>query len=329
MKISIFLLRVLKAIYVKSSQILFRTHKKQTRQYQEYVELYDKSANDYIRELLETGKPCMISKFGTIELSVLVQYWSLRQKRYSLRDMYDYITCKRSALWWPREGGVNALCSNAGFFPNDFGLLGKYYEVNIAAIRNIDVLGSYQYGEKYFSEELGQAKRVNLDGYYAPYFYKNPWTKALKNKKILVVHPFSEDIRSQYERRSQLWKNPDVLPDFELITYKSVQSILGIKTPYKTWFEALDKMEQDIAQIDFDIAIIGCGAYGMPLASFVKNLGKQAIHMAGWTQVLFGIIGKRWEDDVRFNDIINDYWVHPSKENVPKEAKKIEGGCYW
>ena len=46
----------------------------------------------------------------------------------------------------------------------------------------------------------------------------------------------------------------------------------------------------------FDVAIIGCGAYGMPLAAMLKQAGKQAIHLGGATQLLFGIKGKRWEE---------------------------------
>lgn len=42
-------------------------------------------------------------------------------------------------------------------------------------------------------------------------------------------------------------------------------------------------MEDKIKQIDFDVCIIGCGAYGLPLAAFVKRMGKQAIHLAGGT----------------------------------------------
>ena len=79
----------------------------------------------------------------------------------------------------------------------------------------------------------------------------------LAGKKVLVVHPFAEDIASQYKtHRKEIWQDPNVLPEFELITYKSGLSILGIKTPYKTWFDALEKMENDISKIDFDIALI-------------------------------------------------------------------------
>lgn len=194
---------------------------------------------------------------------------------------------------------------------------------------NIDVLGSYLYGEYFFRKELEHAKKVNLNGFYAPFFYKNPWTKALKGKKVLVIHPFDSEIQYQYKKREHIWNDPEILPEFTLITYKSIVSILGIQTPYNTWFDALKKMQNDICQIDFDIAIIGCGAYGMPLAAFVKNIGKQAIHLAGWTQILFGIMGKRWEENSEILKYTNKYWIRPFPQNVPQNSNEIENGCYW
>ena len=55
----------------------------------------------------------------------------------------------------------------------------------------------------------------------------------------------------------------------------------------------------------FDIAIIGCGAYGLPLAAKLKKEGRQAIHLAGVTQLMFGIKGKRWEENEAFTYVKN------------------------
>lgn len=304
--------------------------KGQGRQCFKYVELFNQEANDYVRELLMTGKPCMISKFGSIELGALVNFYLSQHKRQNFEYLLDFIKCDLPTVDWFEKSTVSALCNNAGFFPNDDSLMPRYFDINYAAMQQIDVLGSYMKSESIFRKELINAKKVNLDGYYAPYYYKNPWTMELDHKKVLVVHPFVEDIASQYKNhRKDIWQDPNVLPEFELITYKSVQSMLGIKTPYKNWFEALEKMEEDISRIDFDIALIGCGAYGMPLAAYVKNMGKQAVHLAGWTQVLFGIIGTRWLNNPRVSIMMNQYWIHPSINNIPAEAKRIENGAYW
>lgn len=297
-------------------------------QYPKYVQYKDQEANDLILRKLLTNEPIMISKFGTIELDYLSQYLCYSKHKYSLLNYIEYISGLRPCLWWePKD--LEGLCSNAGFFPNDKGLLSRFYDEYFQSISNIDILGSYIRQEKLFDKELEHSIRVNLDGYYAPFFYNTPWTKALEGKKVLVVHPFSEDIQNQYKKKEELWNDKDILPDFELITYQSVQSILGIKTPYASWFDALAKMKNEISKIDFDIALIGCGAYGMPLASFIKNMGKQAIHLAGWTQILFGIIGKRWEDNPNVATFFNESWIHPSSKYKPQSADRIEQGCYW
>lgn len=296
--------------------------------YEKYVQLFDQLANDYIREKLLIGKPFMVSKFGGFELSELCTWQSLHVKNPNLFDVWRFLKGERETLWWDR--GIDKLCSNAGFFPNDCNLRQHYYDLNVEAMKNIDVLGSYLAEEYQFENELKNAVRVNLNGYYAPFLFKKPWTVALAGKKVLVVHPFDTEIQSQYLKRNLIWKNDDVLPEFkELVTYKSVQSMLGLKTEFKDWFEALNKMEQDISSIDFDIALVGCGAYGMPLSSYIKNMGKQVVHLAGWTQVLFGIIGRRWENIEFVSSFFNDAWIKPSSHSVPENSQQIEKGCYW
>ena len=87
-------------------------------------------------------------------------------------------------------------------------------------------------------------------------------------------------------------------------------------------------MITDIQKLNFDIAIIGCGAYGFPLAAAVKRMGKQAIHLGGATQLLFGIRGNRWENS-ELRRFFNEYWVKPGIDEIPSHAGKIENGCYW
>lgn len=48
-------------------------------------------------------------------------------------------------------------------------------------------------------------------------------------------------------------------------------------------------MKDEIDKQDYDIALIGCGAYGFPLAAHIKRSGKKAIHLGGALQLLFGI----------------------------------------
>lgn len=295
--------------------------------YENNVELFNQSANDFCLSSLEKNEPLMISKFGTIELAVLVQHKFFLKKNYTKSDYFEFFKGNIPSLGW--KNNIDGLCTNAGFFPNDSNLLDKYYQINIESMKQIDILGSYCENEKFFKKELEHSKKINIDGYYAPFYYKNPWTKALEGKKVLVIHPFEKSIISQYNKRHLIWEDKNLLPDFELKTLKAEQTMLGEQSKFDTWFDALDSMKEKMKSIDFDVALIGAGAYGMPLAAYAKELGKQSVHMAGWTQILFGIKGKRWEDMPKVSKYMNEHWVSPLEEEIPKNYKKVEDGCYW
>ena len=134
-------------------------------------------------------------------------------------------------------------------------------------MEQIDILMATYNGEKYLREQI-----------------ESILNQTYKNIRLIISDDCSTDqtreIIKQYEKREKLFKNPEVLPEFDLLTYKPVQGIGRAKNKlkYKTWFEALAKMKEDIKNIDFDVALIGAGAYGIFLAQFVKSLGRQAIH---------------------------------------------------
>ena len=172
-----------------------------------------------------------------------------------------------------------------------------------------------------------------------PYWAIEPWTRALEGKKVLVIHPFASLIESQYaEKRELLFQDKRVLPSFELKTLQAVQSIGG-ESEFKDWFEALDWMKTRMDATDYDIALIGCGAYGFPLAAHAKRMGKQSVHLGGALQLLFGIRGKRWDDPsygVRvfgvqnmYKRLFNEAWIYPTESLRPKYANRVESGCYW
>lgn len=299
--------------------------------YEGYLDYKDQEANDFVYEQLATGKPLMISKFGTIELGNLVSRYIDKElgvfDKEVLHDFLHYDNVNISP--W---GGLSSLCNNAGFFPKDMDLAEKWYERMMEDIRDVDILGSYVYEEKYIAKFM-HCKRVNIEGYYAPFMYERPWSRILKGKKVLIVHPFVDSIQAQYKNnRNQLFANPEVLPEFkELVLLKAVQTMADSKdSRFSNWFEALVYMESAMDKCDYDIALIGCGAYGMCLAAHAKRMGKQAVHLAGWTQMLFGIYGKRWvQQQPEYKNLINNYWIRPGENEKPQGANKVENGCYW
>jgi hypothetical protein len=207
----------------------------------------------------------------------------------------------------------------------------------VDACKNTDYLAAwFQPFEDYyirhiFDSDMYMTYLHYIDPFRCP---RHPWTEALEGKKVLVIHPQAELIQSQYDmHRAELFPGTNILPEFTLHTVKAVQTAAGEQDMrYKTWFDALDAMYEQAMRTDFDLAILGCGAYGYPLASRLKNAGKQAVHMGGITQVLFGIHGKRWDEDKNhqfLQQYYSDAWVRVKTGEQPKEAREIEGGCYW
>lgn len=194
-------------------------------------------------------------------------------------------------------------------------------------MKDLNILFSWRVEEIFFQDIINKnAYRLEL-GTLDSWMYQTPWTQALKNEKMLVTHPFAKSIEKQYHtNREKLFANPDVLPKFKsLQAIKAVQSIANNKSEFESWFDALEFMERQIDKADFDIAIIGCGAYGFPLATYCKSIGKKTVHMGGCTQLLFGIKGKRWENE----PFINEYFISPSEEEKTSNIKNVENGCYW
>lgn len=279
------------------------------------VILKGQATQDLIINKLSSDYPCLICRFGNNEFKTIYTYLK-KNKKYSDRLK-------------------EAMNSGAGFFPSDTEHLNKFSEELYNLIPDIDILAAWcdakegQICKEYFSP---RTEYINLDS-LCSITYDTPWTTALKGKKVLVIHPFEDSIKNQYQKRELLFKNKETLPEFKLITMKPVQSIADNKFEYSynTWFEALEDMKSQIDKIDFDIAIIGAGAYGIFLADYCKKLGKKAVHVGGATQILFGIAGKRWDleyPEIRDN-YYNEYWVRPSDNEKPKGLNKVEGGCYW
>ena len=282
-------------------------------------------ANSLIYEKLINDEPCMIARFGSTEMLCLINYLGVKGQN---KNLWDYVKGNTLPWWW--EPAMMAQMQKwSGFFPATEDKIQEFCELIMNDVKEVDILGSWLKEEAYFAEALTNVKRVVLED-IEPFFAPNPWTRALKGKKVLVIHPFAETIEEQYQQRNLLFDN-ELLPEFQLTTIKAVQTSAGEKSVFADWFEALNHMKNQIDAVDFDICIIGCGAYGFPLAAHVKRMGKKAVHLAGVTQLLFGIKGKRWENFIvyPYTNLFNEHWVRPGQAEKPKNAQVVEGACYW
>lgn len=301
------------------------------------IDCDSQKASDKIYELLSSERPCMIARFGSTELSMLNNYMSIMSESHSAIKFIRGKECE----WWWNEKIMQQMQDWSGFFPVSKAYLSKFCEMMVADTALLDVLGKWIRGESYLKDYLQDVFSCHLM-HLEPFWASKPWTRALSGKRIVVVHPFAETISLQYmKNRQKLFPDKEILPEFgSLRTVKAVQSLGGRTGEFPDWFAALEWMKNEIDKEEYDVCLIGCGAYGFPLAAHVKRTGKQAVHLGGALQLLFGIRGNRWEDpnygvkewgiaQGLYSNLMNKYWVRPSENEKSNNAKAVEGGCYW
>ena len=271
------------------------------------------ATNKRIKEMIEKSEPFMVCRFGAVELSTVKTFDFELQSKY--------------------EGQLNRVHTSAGVFPETSEIGKRFTELMIQSISEADLIGIWpQPFEEYYLGKYGsETLQYTWLKYLEPWRNINaPWTAGLAGKKVLVIHPFSESIIRQYKRYKDIYPGTTILPEFSLDVMKSVQTSGGGEDErFQDWFQAYEWMKKEIRKRDFDIAILGCGAYGFPLAAEIKRMGKQAIHFGGSTQILFGIIGARWDNDEVVQKLKNDAWVRPLESERPSHAENVENACYW
>jgi hypothetical protein len=287
-----------------------------------------KRANLLLCEILVENRGALVTRLGTTEASAILYFKEHhRQGECHFPDSLH-----------------TAMRTNSGFFPSSDALLSKFCRESLELFETIDVLGVranamerpfWGLESETFADVANIPKFVDIED-LMPMGRPYSWTRNLSGKKVLVVHPFETSIRSQYMRHELLFPDSDFLPEFELDVLRAEQTAGDNQgsSNFANWFESLESMKSDLQSREFDVALIGAGAYGMFLASECKRLGKTAIHIGGATQLLFGIYGRRWTEESsgssqNIRPLINSHWVTALPEERPANERSVEGGGYW
>ena len=274
MRLTVFVLKALRKSYTK----IFPPIGEKLLQ-----EVNPDKVSDIIYNFLADDKPCMIGRYGATELSMVVNYLGITTKTHSI---YRFIKGQEPEWWW-NHNIMMQMQQWSGFFPPTEEKLSQFCRLMLDDAKEMDICGVFssveplmRYVETYMSSPLYVPLYT-----YSPFVSTRPWSRILKGKKVLVIHPFAELIIKQYQRREQLFDNPDVLPEFDLKVIKAVQSLGGESNGFADWFEALQYMKNEMDRTDYDICLIGCGAYGFPLAAHAKRQKKKVVHFGGELQL--------------------------------------------
>jgi hypothetical protein len=273
--------------------------------------LPQESAVQQLNRLLMAGTPLAVARMGRTEARILGE-WHYASNHFSSKSL--------------KQAHVNA-----GIFPVEVKLLSAFASIYWQALQQLDVLAFWP--TEYQAQLVNELDpcpvlidRVDLE----PFFSPQPWTSQLLGKKVLVVHPFKDSILRQYSTvRQKLFPGTSVLPPFDLQVIRAPQCSGSATAGYASWLDAFFDLEAQVRQANFDVAIVGCGAFGLPLVGSIKTMGRMGIHMAGSTQLLFGIQGQRWMNEPSYERLWNKYWVRPMGSELLPTRNLIEDACYW
>ena len=151
-----------------------------------------------------------------------------------------------------------------------------------------------------------------------------------KGKKVLIISPLKKSIENNITNFKEIYPTYDIeftKDNFQVI--KSPNTISGNEDgSNRDWVQSYRSVCKKIDEVDFDMAFLGCGSYGLPLCHHILKKGKSALYTGGRTQLMFGIMGKRWEGTSDFKNL-NKSWTRPLKTEIPQNHLEVEGGCYW
>jgi len=249
-----------------------------------------------------------------------------------LRGLRNYL--RRTGGSGPCESWSHSavmLHRNAGVYPSDPAIFTRFCTEYFEALTQLTILAVwFRPGEASVQKRYGRAATLVSLTSLEPYYHERPWSAELAGKRVVVISPFARTIERQYPQRKRIWAaKPDVLPEFSLRTIRCPLSAALSNPEYPDWFAALDGMRGQMEAEKFDIAIIGAGAWSVPLAVHARKLGGWGIHLGGPTQILFGIRGGRWDTNPGIIPYFNDAWTRPMTDEKPTTFRKIENGCYW
>lgn len=284
--------------------------------------LNEAQSQEWIAGALARREPSAIGKVGTCELMAL-----------EYLDRYIHLPWPRNASWYRP---AQRLFHTAGVFPVRRDIYQRWAVVYREAVRDLDFVAQWQppgsfleaYEQAFLNRDLPKAVRGSFVGLEP---VGADWLRPLAELRWLVVSPFCETIKSQLPKLSLLNVFHGVEPEGLAEVARSCRFVPCPQLPYmvppvhQDWLDGLEELKKAMTQQEFDVAIIGAGAWSLPLAAHAKRLGKIGLHLGGTLNLLFGIRGGRFDE----RGFYNDHWIRPVNSERPSNFNLMENGAYW
>ncbi len=242
---------------------------------------------------------------------------------------------------WAFERAMRAkVLLTAGVFPAEPTFYRRFVERYVEDLRRLDSVGLDPH---HLSASLDILGFHGIEGDVARYPDQEPdhslpsdetrcWLPHLRGRRVLLVSPFAKLLarRATRETFEAVWAR-NAKPWFHPARVEALEFPYGYaRTTWERFPTSLDLLEHittRIAHSDFDVAIIGAGGIGIPIAGFVKGLGRVGISLGGPIQPIFGVMGERFRGQEEWRRHFNDAWVDMPSEYRPDPSETMEN--YW
>ena len=289
---------------------------------------------DYLIEKSKNNKPFILPRIAGVENNLAYLGCAILNKLQNNQNISD-----EKKMF---DNISPTMKNNTGIKISDINSLINYSKLYISAFQKSDMYFEWEpWGEVYkhiskshnfininFSTNRKRLCACVLDIFHN--IHNNPWTMALRGKRILIVSSFLEEIQEKLPIREKIY-GIDLFPEC---------SFVFLKPPLTNGNEDSEEFHKELTRFikrveemkdDFDIALVSYGGYGNLVCSEIYDLGKSSIYVGGVLQMYFGIYGNRWlkERPSILKLYMNEYWSRPVQKSRPKGVEKIEGECYW
>jgi hypothetical protein len=291
---------------------------------------------DDIKKRLADPEPFFLSRIGGSDTDAVVDYLQLAKSDKSALRAHLRKHLPRVSLF---NGFYDLVQPEQSYFDYINCLFKTYVRTTTCTLCNPQLLSLYfpdVLHEAFFVEDfenkegfkrlMSAVERESPNATFYPYQFIErivfgddtlfrAFSDALDGQTILVVSPFAESIRANFVNRHQFFRRNYKYPDFHLelvntpITYSGLPRAMY---PHDNWFSTLAALKSDISGKTFDVALLSCGSYAIPLGEHIKTeIGKKAIYVGGVLQLFFGIMGRRYEGPFIADQINSKHFIYP------------------
>lgn len=290
---------------------------------------------NYLNNKIKNNETFIIPMQSFIENNVSLSTYTLnlKMKELKMNNRIFLIYNKKYGNTMKKECNI--------LLKNETDLL-LYTKLYIDAFSNCDMYLNISPSTKQFSRYSRYSKYINILGNIVKkdtitsyttnisnFILNNPWTTALKNKKILLISPYVELFKEKETYYNKIY-DCNLFPNCNFI-YLNINININISSINKendninkengnitkeeelTFLENLNILNWKLMEIKdcFDIALVDCKGYNNIICNEIFKLGKSAICIGDVLPMYFGI----YNDNLlnKYKDIFliyhNKYWT--------------------